>query len=193
MAAAEGKAAPVESERLLLRALDESDEQLYCDLFSNAETMRYIGPPWARDDAARAFPRMLVSTRCTPPTAVALTLIVRETRDAIGICTLQNFEPSPRRAELGMMLLPSGRAHGFATEALIAVLGYSFAALPIDEVWVRFAADHAIAERTALGGGLVRHQEVLPADAAAKLCRWSAFRGSWRPRAALDAVTDLNS
>ena len=46
-----------------------------------------------------------------------------------------------------MMLLPSGRAQGFATETLIAVLAHAFAKLPFDEVWVRFAVDHAAAER----------------------------------------------
>ena len=35
------------------------------------------------------------------------------------------------------MLIPSGRAHGVATEALIAVIAHAFATLPIDEVWVR--------------------------------------------------------
>jgi RimJ/RimL family protein N-acetyltransferase len=183
MGAAHEAAAPArfESERLLIRALEESDQQLYCELFSNAETMRYIGPPWTREEAGRAFPHALAATRCEPPKAISLAVIPKATQRAIGLCTLQNFESSPRRVELGLMLLPSARAHGFATETLIAVLEHAFASLPVDEVWVRFAANHAIAERTALAGGLLRHREVAPADAAANLCRWSAYRASWRP------------
>ncbi len=175
--------APVEfaSERLLLRSLHESDLDLYCELFCDSETMRYIGPPWTRAAAARTFRDALAATRCTPPRAVFLTLIRKDSLQPIGLCTLQNFDRARRQAELGLMLMPSGRAHNVATEALITVLEHTFATLPFDEVWVRFTVDHAAAERTALGGGLVRRATASPEDLAANLRRWSAYRGSWRP------------
>ena len=87
------------------------------------------------------------------------------------------------------MLVPSGRAHGVATEALIAVIAHAFATLPVDEVWVRFALDHAACERTALSVGLVRHAQAAPEDLAANLWRWSAYRGSWRPAATREGVS----
>ena len=66
------------------------------------------------------------------------------------------------------MLLSSGREQGFATDALIGVIGHAFAALPIDEVWVRFNVDHVACE---------------PQDQGTNLWRWSAYRASWRPAA----------
>jgi RimJ/RimL family protein N-acetyltransferase len=169
-----------ESARLLIRSLAASDQELYCDLFSNAVTMRYIGPPWTRAEAANAFRLALSVALCDPPKGLFLTLIERTAQRPVGICTLQNFEWSLRQVELGLMLAPAGRAQGFATEALIAVLGHAFATLAVDEIWVRFAVDHALATHTALSGGLVRHQQASPADAA-NLWRWSAYRASWRP------------
>jgi RimJ/RimL family protein N-acetyltransferase len=175
-----------ESARLLIRALAESDQELYCELFSNAETMRYIGPPWTRTEAARAFRLALSAARCDPPQGLFLTLIERAAQRPVGLCTLQNFEWPLRRVELGLMLAPAGRAQGFATEALVAVVGRVFAILALDEIWVRFAVDHALAEHTALSGGLVRHPQASPADIAANLWRWSAYRASWQPaRAAM--------
>ena len=53
----------------MLRSMRESDEELYCDLFCDPETMRYIGPPWTRADAARAFRGVLEAMRATPPRA----------------------------------------------------------------------------------------------------------------------------
>ena len=169
------------SERLLLRSLRASDLDLYCELFCDSETMRYIGPPWTHAAASRAFRDALEASRCTSPRAVFLTLTRKDSLQRIGLCTLQNLDRAQRQAELGLMLTASGRAHNAATEALIAVLAHTFATLPLDEVWVRFTVDHAAAERTALAGGLVRHATASPEDLAANLWRWSAYRGSWRP------------
>ena len=168
------------SERLILRALRECDEELYCQLFCDPETMRYIGPPWTRPEATRAFHAALEAMRATPPRGLFLAMTFQADQRPAGLCTLQNFE-GVERAELGMMLVPSGRASRVATEALIAVLAQVFATLPFDEIWVRFASHHEAATRTAVAGGLVRHAQGRPEDLAANLWRWSACRASWRP------------
>ncbi|HKR33941.1 MAG TPA: GNAT family N-acetyltransferase [Steroidobacteraceae bacterium] len=171
------------SARLLVRSIRESDQELYCELFSQAETMRHIGPPWTRAAAAKAFRSVLRATRCEPPRAVFLTLTPKAAQQAIGLCSLQNFDSAQRTAELGLMIVPSGRAHGVATEALTAVIAHTFSTLPFDELWVRFAIDHAAAKSTARSAGLVRHADASPQDRAANLWRWSAYRSSWRPAA----------
>jgi RimJ/RimL family protein N-acetyltransferase len=173
--------------RLIVRSMHEADEQLYCALFCDPETMRHIGAPWTRADAEHAFRDVLKVTRAAPPRALFLTLIRKDTQHPIGLCTLQNVDPRRRQTELGVMLVSSGRIQGFATDALLAVIGHAFAALPVDEVWVRFAVDHVACERLALSVGLVRHPGGLPADRAANLWRWSAYRASWRPPAAARA------
>ena len=170
------------SERLLLRSIRECDLDLYCALFCDSQTMRYIGPPWTRAAAAQSFRDALAAIQCAPARAVFLTLIRKDSLQPVGLCTLQNFDRGQRQAELGLMFMPSGRAHNVATEALIAVLAHTFATLPFDEVWVRFTVDHAAAERTALSGGLVRHATASPEDLAANLWRWSAYRASWRAK-----------
>jgi RimJ/RimL family protein N-acetyltransferase/precorrin-6B methylase 1 len=169
------------SERLVLRSLGPGDRELYCDLFCDAETMRHIGPPWTRAAALKAFRSVIKATQCDPPRAVFLTLALKETQRPIGLCSLQNFDRAQRTAELGLMLVPSGRAYGVAAEALIAVIAHAFAALAWDEVWVRFSGDHAAAASAARSAGLVRHPNASPQDRAASLWRWSAYRRSWQP------------
>jgi RimJ/RimL family protein N-acetyltransferase len=168
------------SERLILRAMRECDEELYCQLFCDPETMRYIGPAWTRPKAARGFHGALEAMRTTPPRGLFLAMAFQADARPAGRCTLQNFE-AVEGAELGMMLVPSGRAARVATDALIAVLTQVFATLPFDEIWVRFAIHHEAATRTAVAGGLVRHAQARPEDLAANLWRWSALRASWRP------------
>jgi RimJ/RimL family protein N-acetyltransferase/precorrin-3B methylase len=177
------------SERLILRPLQECDEQLYCQLFCDPEMMRYIGPAWTRTEAARAFRSALKGMRSTPPRGLYLVVTLKSGERPAGLCSLQNFEPGERRAELGLMLAPSARAFGVATEALIAVLAHAFATLPFDEIWVRFANDHQAATSTAVGSGLVRHAHSRPEDVASNLWRWSAYRDSWRPAARLRTIS----
>lgn len=169
--------------RLIVRPMHAGDEQLYCDLFCDPETMRHIAAPWTRADAARAFRDVLKVTRAAPPRALFLTLIRKDTQQPIGLCTLQNVDQVRRQAEFGVMVVPSGRTQGFATEAMVAAIAHAFAELPVDEVWSRVAVDHAVCERLVIGVGLVRHPGVLPEDRAANVRRWSAYRASWRPGA----------
>lgn len=170
--------------RLILRSIRESDEALYCALFCDAETMRFIGPSWTRAEAARAFVGVLDATRATPPRALFLAMVPKPAQEPIGLCTLQNFDPAGRRIEMGVMVASQVRTRGLASEALIAVITHAFATMPVDEVWVRIALDHAACERTAEIIGLVRHTQAAPEDLARNVSRWSAYRASWRPAAA---------
>ena len=167
--------------RLIARPMREGDEQLYCDLFCDAETMRYIGAPWTRAEAERAFRDALKAMRAAPPRAVFLTLTAKDTQQPIGLCTLQNFNRARRQAEFGVMLVASARSQGFASEAMVGVIAHAFARLSLDEVWSRVAVDHAACERLVIGAGLVCQPGVSPEDRAANVRRWSAYRDSWRP------------
>jgi ribosomal-protein-alanine N-acetyltransferase len=175
--------------RLTLRSIRESDDELYCSLFCDAETMRFIGPAWTRAAAAEAFRGVLAAASATPPRALFLVMAPKTGQAPVGLCSLQNFDASGRRIEMGVMVAAQVRARGLASEALVAVIAHAFATLPVDEVWVRIALGHTACERTAAIIGLVRHAEVAPEDRARNVSRWSAYRGSWRPGAAPEAVS----
>jgi RimJ/RimL family protein N-acetyltransferase len=167
--------------RLILRSMREGDEQLYCNLFCDPDTMRHIAAPWTRADAELAFRDVLKATRAAPPRSLFLTLIRRDTQQPVGLCTLQNFDGARRQAEFGVMVVSPGRTQGFASEAMIRVIAHAFAELSVDEVWARVGVDHAVCERLVIGVGMVRHSGGLPEDRAANVWRWSAYRDSWRP------------
>jgi RimJ/RimL family protein N-acetyltransferase len=175
--------------RLLLRSIRESDEQLYCELFCNPETMRFIGPPWSRAEATQAFRGVLAATRATPPRALFLTMVPKDAQQPVGLCSLQNLDPPGRRIEMGVMVASRLRAQGIAAEALIALIAHAFATLPVDEVWVRIALGHSACERTAVLIGLARYAEASAQDVAQNVWRWSARRGSWRPALAQEGLS----
>ena len=167
------------SPRLTLRSIRESDEELYCELFCDPETMRYIGSPWTCAEAAQAFRGVLAATQDTPARALFLVMIPKTARQPIGLCSLQNFDSAGRRTEMGVMVGSQVRAQGIASEALVALIAHAFATLPFDEVWVRIALDHIACQRTAELIGLVQHTDVSPQDLATNVRRWSAYRGTW--------------
>jgi RimJ/RimL family protein N-acetyltransferase len=175
--------------RLILRSIHESDEDLYCALFCDPETMRFIGPAWTRAEAAQAFRGVLQATRATPPRGLFLVMVPHGAPEPVGLCTLQNFDAIGRRVEMGVMVASHVRARGLAAEALIAVIAHAFETMPVDEVWVRIALDHTACERTAVLIGLDRNAAAAPEDRARNVSRWSAYRGSWRRSAAPERVS----
>ena len=172
-----------ETMRLLARPLDDRDEQLYCDLFADADTMRFIGAPWSRRAAARAFRTACrAMQRLAAGRDVFLTLIDKTARAGVGLCSIQDIDAAARCAELGLMLKPVACGQGFAKETLAAATSWAFRALPIDELRVRFATNHASAERVALSTGYTRNGYARQAEAG--LSSWSAQRESWCRRSA---------
>jgi RimJ/RimL family protein N-acetyltransferase len=167
-----------ETIRLLARPLDHGDEQLYCDLFADADTMRFIGAPWSRQAAERAFRAACrAMQRLAGGRDVFLTLIDKSARSGVGLCSIQDIDAAARCAELGLMLKPVACGQGLAKETLAAATGWAFRALPIDELRVRFATTHASAERVALSTGYTRNGYATQPEA--RLSSWSARRASW--------------
>lgn len=144
----------MQSERLSIGGLVEEDEALYCELFTDAVTMRHIGPPLTRAGAKQRFHGALASSRRQPPTELLFS--IRETAAAahIGICALQNIDRARSRAEVGVMLRPACHRRGFGTEALRLVLTTAFAVLSIDEVWGQFDPSHVAVERMNIRAGM---------------------------------------
>ena len=102
-----------------MRRLHEDDEALYCGLYTDAETMRFICAPLSPERAARSFRKVLASkTQANGPRYFAM--FDKATQHVIGLCAIQQPDAEMQRAEVGMMLKSEARARGYATEALHA-------------------------------------------------------------------------
>jgi RimJ/RimL family protein N-acetyltransferase len=169
----------VETARLSLRSLSEDDETLYCDLYADAETMRFIGPPLSRERAADNFRITLACTRRQPLEHVFLTLVEKDSRQTIGICSLQQFDAQRSKVEAGIMLRPARHTQGFAKEGFAALITAAFAIFPIDEVRVQIAAANSAAERVAVSLGLSRCGAAAASEQSSETGIWSTHRGPW--------------
>src|SRR6185312_5732624 len=97
-----------ETERLCAYPVRAADEELFCRLYSDADTMRHIGNPLTWRAASARFQSIVQA----PASAPYLFTLNSLDGNAVGLCGVVQICVARRSAEVGMMLLPSERSRG---------------------------------------------------------------------------------
>jgi RimJ/RimL family protein N-acetyltransferase len=124
----------VDTERLRLRPLVDSDDDALFAIFSDPEVTRYLShPPWTSMDAAR---ELIDRDRRSLPANeyVRLGLVRRSDDRLIGVCSLFSFHLQSRRSEIGYTLAADAWGQGFMREALVAVIDLAFGELGLNRL-----------------------------------------------------------
>jgi RimJ/RimL family protein N-acetyltransferase len=100
-----------QARRWRLRALEAGDAGLYAQLYGDARTMRFIGPPLSRRACRDSLDETLRRAR-VPHGPRLLTIVDAGDGAALGICALQRV--ARRCVELGIMLTAAARGTGIA-------------------------------------------------------------------------------
>lgn len=170
---------PVETARLRMRPLSSDDAALYAHLYTDAETMRFIGAPLSQERAIASFRNALAGMTRNPVGRLYLTVLEIASNTAVGICSLQNFDAHRRSVQAGVMLAAGARAQGYAKESFVGLIQQVFAQLPVDELWVQFATDHVAVQRGVTRVGFVHRREIAPEQGSEQRSVWSVRRDSW--------------
>lgn len=124
---------PDASARFLLRSPTREDADLYGRLYTDAETMKHVAPPWSWGQASANFDKVL--SACTEPRfRYRLWIVATHAGEPIGVIALTGDRA---RAELGMMLLPVWRSCGAAQEVVPSVTRHAFDVLGVAKVAAR--------------------------------------------------------
>ena len=110
----------ITTSRLLIRPLAEQDLQLYLDLYTNAETMVFVGEPLPQEKAINSFQSALRINAKTPFKRLFLTIV--EQGRCPGLCAINQWNSETAQLEVGIMLLRPWHGQGYATEALAALI-----------------------------------------------------------------------
>ncbi len=140
--------------RIRLRPLAGSDESLYLELYTDAETMRYVTTPLSMDEAARSF-RAALTTKPDAQQPTRYTVAVDASGAAIGLCAATFGIPQTGAAEVGIMLGRQARGRGLAHEVLGRFIDFVFEHHAVSMVWVRYAPEQAAVVRLNQGLGFV--------------------------------------
>jgi RimJ/RimL family protein N-acetyltransferase len=169
----------VETARLQTRPISAADEPLFTQLYTDEETMRFIGAPLSAERAASSFRAALAGMQRSPIERLFLTVIEKASLRDVGICSLQNCDPQLRSVQAGVMFIPGARARGYAKEAFVGLIQRVFAELPVDRLWVQFSDQHVAVQRGVISVGFTRSpdtgQEARPAERSV----WSVCRDRW--------------
>jgi RimJ/RimL family protein N-acetyltransferase len=136
-----------ETRRLLLRPLEAVDEALFCGLYTDVDTMRFIGDPLTLERAARSFRKAVASWSKDPLDRAFLTVLEKATQRPLGICAIVRFQANMTSAEVGIMLKADARSRGYAREGLGGLVQRTFRLFPVDEIRVECSALNPVVER----------------------------------------------
>ena len=121
-----GLVLPIETERLCLRLHRPDDLDALLGYYSDPEVARYTPfVAWSRADAEEALEKRLRRTGVNGPDS-ALGLVIERSQQVVGDVILWPADETLARGEMGWALHPAAHGHGYAAEAVRALIGIAF-------------------------------------------------------------------
>lgn len=124
----------LDSARLRLRPLADSDVDEVFATFGDPEVMRYWSFPAFRERTQAEQFMATIRHDFAARTSVLWGIARREDDVLLGTCRLFHFESEHRRAEIGFALRRGDWGRGLASEAVAAVLDFAFGPLSLIRV-----------------------------------------------------------
>ena len=135
----------LETERLHLRPLSRADSPAIFRIRSDAEAMRFWDWPAAKDP--RAVDETVAAQIDDMEAGRSLYWAACLNDAAIGCCDLSEIDAHHGRAELGYIFARPYWGHGFAKEAMAAVVGYAFGTLGLWRLSARIHSKNEASRR----------------------------------------------
>ena len=146
---------PLVTERLVLRRSLPEDGDTISAYRSDPEVHRYQG--WERTDADTVRKEIRDMSRRAPGQSggwVQFTALDRESGSLVGDIGLSPAEGEPGVIKIGYTIAPEFQGHGYATEAVKALVSYAFDALEADVVRAYASAENIPSTRVAEKAGM---------------------------------------
>ena len=138
---------PLVTERLTLRTYREDDLEPTLAYYALPEVARYIPyEPWTHDEAVEQLTKRLRRTGIDEDEK-ALGLVVEHGGQVIGDVGLWCADDTRQRGEMGWAFRPDATGHGFATEAVHALVDVAFGDYGMQRVLAQLDARNAASAR----------------------------------------------
>ena len=171
--------------RLRLRPFTDADADDLFEMHSSAFVLRYWdAPPW--QERARAE-RFLSACRQLAEEGTGARLAVDRVPDGgfVGWCSLTRWNPDYRSAALGYCLTDAAWGHGYATEAVAAMLQWAFDTLDLNRVQAETDTRNVASARVLEKNGFVREgtlrEDCVVNGEVSDSWVFGLIRREWRP------------
>ena len=151
----------LETERLLLRRISETDVEEILELRSDPKTMKYIPRPLVKTkEEAMAHFRM-IDDKIENNEGINWAITIKGNPKLIGIIGHYRIQPENHRCEIGYMILPQYNGQGIITEAIKIVLEYGFNNLQMHSIEAIIDPENKASERVLQKNGFVKEAHII--------------------------------
>jgi ribosomal-protein-alanine N-acetyltransferase len=137
----------LQTERLILRNLKDSDLQGLFNLRSNPENMKYIPRDLHQNFEDTKAQMEMILSRIELNEGINWVVTTKDSDEFMGILGLYRIEPENFRAEIGYMILPQFCNNGFVTEALKSIVNFGFHSLKLNSIEAIIDPSNAASEK----------------------------------------------
>jgi RimJ/RimL family protein N-acetyltransferase len=156
-------AAPLETERLILRTFTAGDLDPLLVIYGDPRVTRYIyEEPLTRKDAPAALSkRMGMHAVTAEGEALRLAAVAKSTNELIGDCSFAWLPGGHHQGEIGFVFHPAHQGRGYATEAARVLLRIAFDELKLHRVIGRTEARNTASTRVLEKLGMRREAHLI--------------------------------
>ena len=151
----------LETERLLLRRLDNADVKDVYALRSNASTMKYIPRPLLKNEEEALEHITMINAKIDTNEGINWAITFKGNPKLIGIIGHFRIQPQNYRAEIGYMISPEYHGQGIVAEAIKEVVRYGFEEMNLHSIEAIIDPNNLASERVLQKNGFVKEAHIL--------------------------------
>ena len=136
----------LEGKNLILRALEPSDVDLLYE-WENNEKLWYLSntiTPFSRFTLEQYILNSHQDIYTTKQLRLMIDKKESDQNEIIGSIDLFDFDPSNKRAGIGILITDNEQNKGYASEALELVISYCFSTLQLHQIYCNISADNQV-------------------------------------------------
>ncbi len=161
----------LETERLLLRRVAETDVNEIMELRGNPETMKFIPRPLVTNTEEALAHYHMINDKIENNEGINWAITIKGNPKLIGIMGHYKIQAEHYRSEVGYMILPQFNGQGITAEALKAVLEYGFDDMGLHSTEAILDAENHGSERVLQKSGFVKEAHFVENE---------FIKGNWR-------------
>ena len=146
----------LETERLLLRRVDNNDYKEVLALRSNPETMKYIPRPLLKNEEEAFAHIAMIENKIINKEGINWAITIKDDPRLIGIIGHYRIQLENYRAEIGYMILPEFNGQGIVTEAVKEVVKYGFDIMKLHSIEAVIDPDNIASAKVLEKNGFVK-------------------------------------
>lgn len=151
----------LETKRLLLRQLENSDVKEVFALRSNPSTMKFIPRPLVTSDEEALEHIAMINAKIDNNEGINWAITIKGNPKLIGIIGHFKIQPQNYRAEIGYMILPEYHGQGIVAEAIKEVVRYGFEEMNLHSIEAIIDPNNLASERVLQKNGFVKEAHIL--------------------------------